>query len=173
MGDYNSISDNELAAAIKQSDAAAFEAFYFRYYRSLYGFVWRLSQSGETAKECVQEAFIRLWENRERLDCNLSIKSYLYRIAKNVFLSHVRREKIHRRYISKHEHQRPLSVDDNLDIQNRVQRTLQKLPDKVRMVFVLNRLEGFKYSEIAEMAGISIKTVESRMSKALRLINRG
>lgn len=167
------LTDEELTRAVKQSDKAAFEIYFLRYYESVYRFIWRMSQSNELAKDCAQETFLRLWENRTRLDSRLSLKAYLYQIAKNTFFGYRRREKVHKKYVQSQCHQPPATEPEKLEIRMQVQEVLQKMPDKVRTVFLLNRIEGFKYIEIAEICDISIKTVESRMSKALRIIRNG
>ena len=167
MEDYSTLSDNDLSDAISQSDEAAFEAFYFRYYKSLYRFIWSRTQSTDLAREIVQEVFIRLWQNRQNLDSRKSVKAYTYRIGYNLLLNHLRSKRIRRKYL---DSQRDNSPEENIELQTSIQIALQKLPEKIRVVFILNQLEGFKYAEIAEACGISIKTVESRMSKALRIL---
>jgi RNA polymerase sigma-70 factor (ECF subfamily) len=169
MQDYSNLPDSDLSSAIKQSDEFAFEAFYHRYYKSLFRFIWSRTRSTELAREIVQETFIRLWQNRQKLDCMKSIKAYIYRIVYNLLMNHLRRNKIHRAYIN--AHQNHVSTE-NIELQADIYIALRKLPEKIRLVFILNHLEGFKYAEIAETCGISIKTVESRMSKALRILRK-
>lgn len=167
MEDYSTLSDSDLSNAIKLSDEAAFEAFYHRYYKSLYRFLWSRTQSTELTKELVQEVFIRLWQNRQKLDSQKSIKAYTYRIGYNLLLNHLRRKRVQRAYT---DIQRDHIPEKDIELQTSIHIALQKLPEKIRVVFVLNHLEGFKYAEIAETCGISIKTVESWMSKALRML---
>ena len=166
--EYDSnISDSELTEAIRLSDEAAFEALYNRYYKSVYRFLWSRTQSTESAKELAQETFIRLWQNRQSLDSRKSIKAYMYRIGINLLLNDLRKRKIHKTYINE---QRDIRSSGNIELQTRIHLALQKLPEKIRTVFILNQLEGFKYAEIAETLGVSSKTVEKRMAKALRML---
>ena len=167
MKDYSSLSDSDFSKAINNSDESAFEAFYFRYYKSLYRFIWSRTRSTEQAREIVQETFIRLWEIRSKLVPHKSIKAYLYRIGYNLYLNHLRSKKILKKYLDKQQHN---TSQDNIELQTSIHIALEKLPEKLRVVFILNHLEGFKYAEIAETCGISVKTVESRMGKALRIL---
>ncbi len=169
MKDCTNLSDNDLSSAIKQSDESAFEAFYHRYYKPLFRFIWSRTRSVELSRELVQETFIRLWENRRKLDSRKSIKAYIYRISHNLLLNHLRSKKIRREYLDAQQNQ---FSNEDIALQTSIQLTLQKLPEKIHLVFILNHLEGFKYAEIAEACGISIKTVESRMSKALRILRK-
>ena len=159
----------ELTDAIRRSDETAFEAFYHRYYESLFRFLWIRVQSRELTRELVQETFIRLWENRHRLDSRKSIKAYVYRIGYNLLLNHLKGQKVHRAYI---DNRRENIQAQDIELQTRIQIALQRLPEKIRIVFILNQVEGFKYAEIAETCSVSVKTVERRMARAVQLLRR-
>jgi RNA polymerase sigma-19 factor, ECF subfamily len=160
--------DNELAQAIKTADHTAFKVLYYRYFEALFRFLWRQTNDEELAKDLLQEVFSRLWKNRENLDPRQSLKSYLYRIGHNLVIDH-RRQSAHK---PEHLEDDPAFepayfVEENFDLREKIQAAIAALPEPVRLVFTMNRFEGIKYAEIAVRLGISVKTVEARMSKAL------
>ncbi|MCI0690974.1 RNA polymerase sigma-70 factor [candidate division KSB1 bacterium] len=164
-------SDTELTAAIKAADHTAFKVLYYRYFEALFRFLWRQTSDEELAKDLLQEVFSRVWKNRENLDPQQSIKSYLYRIGHNLVIDH-RRQSAHK---PEHLENNPANepayfVEENFDLHEKVQTAVKALPEPVRLVFTMNRFDGIKYAEIAAMLNISVKTVEARMSKALAIL---
>jgi RNA polymerase sigma-70 factor (ECF subfamily) len=158
-------SDPDLVMAIRDSDAGAFKILYFRYHDPLFRYVWYRTRSPEFAKDTLQEIFTRLWQNRRSLDPDKSVKAYLYRIAHNLLVDNLRKED----QIQSHrtDAQSVDSPESDLESRLDVQTAVDSLPDDLRIAFLLNRYQGLKYSEIAEIYGISVKTVESRISRAL------
>jgi len=170
MNTFCDLPDHKLTRAIKASNVTAFEALYFRYYGSLYRFMWHRTYSVETTKDFIQEIFTRLWQNRRNLDTKKSIKAYLYQIANHLVIDHLRKTTSKRSYLSDLARKDRDSQDSDVEAQTSVAIALGKLPEKLRTVFILSRYEGLQYTEIAEVCGISVKTVESWMSQALRLL---
>lgn len=162
----DSQTDSELVHAIILSDTSAFKTLYFRYYDALIRFIFIRSGSSEFAEDGVQEIFTRLWNSRRNLDESQSIKAYLYRIANNLLIDHYRKRSSEKTYLFETD---PPDGDDEEKLQEKIdiQSAIQALPETVRDVFILNRYQGLSYSEIAETFGISVKTVEKRMSQAL------
>jgi RNA polymerase sigma-70 factor (ECF subfamily) len=163
--------DAELAQAIKASDHIAFKALYYRYFEALFRFLWRQTSDEELAKDLLQEIFSRVWKNRGNLDPQQSIKSYLYRIGHNLVIDH-RRQSTHKpEHLEDDPASEPVySAEENFDLHEKIQAAIASLPEPVRLVFTMNRFDGIKYAEIAATLGISIKTVEARMSKALAIL---
>lgn len=172
MQDLSDPSDSELTEAIKSSDSAAFKTLYYRYNNAIYKFLWQRTYSIELAKDFLQEVFTRLWQNRMNLDSTKSIKAYLYRIANNLVIDFLRKNAYKRSYISKLTRQVRSSCEDSIEIKTSIKIALNNLPEKLRTVFMLSRYEGLTYSEIAETCNVSIKTVESRMSRALQYLRK-
>jgi RNA polymerase sigma-70 factor, ECF subfamily len=128
----------------------------------------------ETAKEIVQDSFLSLWEKRETIDMERPVKSYLTKVIHNKCTNHLRDNRKFDRYI--------LSVENLVDIPEyndsdslveeelhiKIDSAIAELPEKCREVFVMSRYESLKYQEIADKLQISVKTVETQMSKALQ-----
>ncbi len=132
----------------------------------------------DLAKEIVHEAFLKLWEKRNELDTSKSIKSYLYTTVYNRSLNYIRDNKKFDKTEGKTELlERAESWDSSNqmiadEIQLKITQTLDELPEKCRQIFVMSRYEELKYREIAEKLSISVKTVETQMSKALKALRK-
>jgi RNA polymerase sigma-19 factor, ECF subfamily len=153
-----------------------FEEVFRMYFVPLSFFAQKFVIDLDTAKEIVHEVFIKIWEKRDDIDWQKSIKSYLYTSVNNKCLNYLRD--------SKHNSQLNIDIDllkedaeyDNHDIieeqelQDKINQALKKLPEKCREVFMLNRFENLKYVQVADKLNISVKTVEAQMSKALKIL---
>jgi RNA polymerase sigma-70 factor (ECF subfamily) len=172
MGNFSvNTSDTELTAAIKASDHTAFKVLYYRYFEALFRFLWRQTSDEELAKDLLQELFSRLWKNRQNLDPQQSIKSYLYRIGHNLVIDHRRQSAHQPDYLEDNPANEPAYfAEENFELPEKIQAAIAALPEPIRLVFTMNRFDGIKYAEIAAMLDISVKTVETRMSKALAIL---
>lgn len=163
--------DTQIIQGLHAGDRNALKALYEIYYEPLYRFLWRKTRHEDTALDLVQDVFIRVWESRSRLDETQSIKAYLYRIAGNLAIDHLRHKITARSEDIDDMVQEPAhDPQQRYDLRHRIHNALEKLPEDIKTVFTLNRFDALKYAEIAEMLNISVKTVESRMSKALKLL---
>jgi len=157
-------------------DKPGFEELFRSFFPGLVLFAQKYVSDNDTAKEIVHNVFINLWEKREKIDTSSSLKSYLFTSVHNRCLNHIRDQKKFDKNESHLEMQNSnlFAVGtDNLEereLEQRIFDALQALPEKCREIFTLNRFEELKYAEIAEKLGISIKTVEAQMSKALRIL---
>ncbi len=160
-------SDRELVIRIQASDEQAFRQLYYRYYERLFRFVWRRIEDSDGAKDLMQTLFIRLWQNRERLDASQKLKPYLYQIAANLIIDFFR-QKGQAQTLALEE----LQTDPNeepeqsFELEEAIDNAVAALPEPLLEVYKLSRYRGLKNAEIARQLGISIKTVESRMTKA-------
>ena len=166
---------DQIAARIKLGDEQAFELLFRQYYVRLCAFANKFLNDPEEAQEIVQEVFTKIWEGRDEIDPEDSLKAYVFKIAQNLSINKLRRKKVESRYTEIYklvyiEHQE-FSVHESLlvrELEENVARSIAKLPTECRKIFELSRVEGLKYKEIAETLNISVKTVEAQMSKALR-----
>jgi len=161
----------EIIKAVRRTDKAAFKALCEIYYDPLYRFLWRKTRDEESAKDLVQELFLNVWKNRANLDETQSSKPYLYRAANNLAINHLKKKAVRQAHALDSAAAGPRAApDEQRDFLEYVEETLGDLSEEQRLVFTLNKFEGLKYNEIAEMLQISVKTVESRMSKALKTL---
>jgi len=163
-------SDSELAKAVAKSNLTAFKILHDRYFEALFRFLFRRTKHEETAKDLLQELFLKVWENRQILDSKRSVKSYFFKIAHNLAIDHLRRKLMIAAHSSNHEQSSKENPEDD-DVRISIKMAIDELPQPSKEEFIMKRFDGFKYREIAELLGISIKTVESRMSKALKKLH--
>ncbi len=135
----------------------------------------------QDAKNTVQDAFLSLWESSSEFNNQYQLQSYLYTSVKNNCLNVLRREKLNKDFVKesgiRNMDQLNIVSLDQLDtstvafheIENIIRETLSELPPRCREVFVLSRYEGKKNSEIADLLGISVKSVEAQVTKALKI----
>jgi RNA polymerase sigma-70 factor (ECF subfamily) len=158
-----------------QFDDASFEDFFKKHFLSLCAYCqFRFGLDLDMAKEVVHTGFIKLWDARQNLASGVSPKSYLYKIITNNVLDNLKHGKIRQQYArfvlqSVPEDAATNSFDD-LDVkqlQAEINAAIAELPEQMRKVFEMSRFGGLKYGEIAEQLNISVKTVETQMSRAL------
>lgn len=170
-------SDRELASKIKLGDLHSFDLIYKRYSARIYSFAFGLLKSKNDSEDLVQEVFIKLWNIKEGINENLSIKSFLFTIAYNMSITVIRKK------IKKTEFvdlvsalQEPIELTLNsIDIEYKeleasVNKIIEELPNRQKAVYKLSREEELSYKEISKKLCISINTVENHMVKALRHI---
>jgi RNA polymerase sigma-70 factor, ECF subfamily len=166
---------DQLALRIKLGDEQAFELLYRKLFVKLCVFSNKFLNDPAVAEEIVQDVFTKIWEGRDEIDPEASIKSYLFKIAQNLSINNLRRKKVESKYIEIYKlvyiEQADFSSLESLiarDLEEDINNSIAKLPQQCRKIFELSRSEGLKYREIAEIMNISIKTVEAQMSKAFR-----
>jgi len=168
--------DNKLTIQLKKGNIKAFEEIFNRYKSQLYFFALGYLKSTSEAEEVVQDTFLSLWEHRESLIDSLSLKSYLYRITTNTIYNHLKHMAVRRKYaefailnMSEEDDDTQKRLDLK-DLENRLENITEKLPDQTRKVFKMSREEGLSHDEIAKQLGISVRTVENLIYRALKFI---
>jgi RNA polymerase sigma-70 factor (ECF subfamily) len=160
---------------IKQGDKATFEILFQSYYPSLCLFAKRYTHDMSLAREVVQDLFVYLWEHRNELSINISIKSYLYRAVRfNTIRKMENEKKLGIRMDILPEPNEP-EFNDHLEyaeLQSSILGAIESLPGQCQNIFKLSRFEQLKYSEIAKKLNLSVKTIEAQISKALRMIHQ-
>jgi len=167
----NDTPDEELVKAIKEGDHDAFKILYYRYFNKLIRFAYCRLHSVETVRDLVQELFFKLWLARERLNPQKSIQAYLYKSLSNLIINYKKLNSSQTFSLTDLD-ERKIKTDEEqgntIDIRN----TIERLPEKLKTVFILSRVDGYKYSEIAEICNISVKAVEKRMTKVFVLLKK-
>jgi len=150
-----------------------FESLFRSEYKGMLYFAILYVKEEEAAKEIVQEAFINLWEKRESIDPEREVKSYLSSSVRNRCLNYLRDNKRFNGTLLSLGGLLPLPASEEYnqiefrELSGQIHRAIEELPEKCREIFRLNRFEQMKYQQIADYLNISIKTVETQMSKAL------
>ena len=165
--------EKEIANAWMQ-DEKAFEELFRSYYQPLCQRAIMLLNDTDEAEETVQNVFISLWEKRREMEITISIRSYLYKSVRNASLNRIKHNKVRRQYAEEQQYlsssMQVTEMPVQQELQTQIQKAIERLPEQCRLVFKLSRFEDLKYSEIAEQLGISIKTVENQMGKALKIM---
>ncbi len=170
--------NNLILKEIKHGDIKAFETLFKRYYEALCRYGLTYVQTIEEAEEIVQDLFYRIWKNREQLEISFSVKAYLYGAVRNnalQYLEHLQVKQNYNEHFTKVDKSDLLSPDEELEykeLNEKLDNILNELPERQRDIFVLSRFEGLKYSEIAEKFGLSVKTIEAEMTKALKELRK-
>lgn len=151
-------------------DRSSFENLFREYFTPLMTFARKILGDEEDAREVVHQVFINLWEKREEIDSGRSLRSYLFTSVHNRSLNVIReRRKFTGGEVPEVAGKWDVSSQiESMELEEKVGEALAALPGRCREVFELSRFDGLKYSEIAERMGISVKTVENQMTKALK-----
>lgn len=162
--------------SIKSGDEKALEMLFKEYYQPLCRYANSYLEDPADAEEVVQSCFIKLWEKRENISIQSSIKSYLYQIIRNACLNEIKHQKVKKNYgdmITQQGEQHSEASDQSTlkgELEEKIALALQSLPQQCRLIFTMSRFEELKYQEIADQLNLSIKTVENQMGKALKLM---
>lgn len=151
----------------------SFELLFKSHFKGLCQFAVTYVKDSEVARELVQDAFVSLWLKRDTIDLDKQVRTYLSTTVRNKCLNYLRDNKRFSKELLEIENLTEFfSFDqpDHLvqsDLLNQIDHAISELPEKCREIFKLNRNENLKYQQIADQLGISVKTVETQMSKAL------
>ncbi|MCL4483010.1 MAG: RNA polymerase sigma-70 factor [Bacteroidetes bacterium] len=166
----------------KEGNESAFEEVFKTGYNRIVGFCQQFTGDKDQAQSLAQEAFVKLWLNREKIETVNGIRSFLYTAAKTDCLNYIRHKKVIGKYQDKQlqlkegELNREIleSFDfdqlELLELETMIIRSINELPEKCRLVFVLSRMEGKKNCEIATQLDITVKSVEANMTRALKTL---
>ncbi len=171
---------------ISHGNEIAFEELFFEYYYPLCRFAVKITRCSELARDAVQEVFVKLWKTRGNREIVHSVKAYLYQSVRNQALNLVEQQssRLAMRERFKKEQVADLQNDDHLnglsshymashsnrlsDFVNQIWLLVDQMPDQRKLVFLLHRKHGLSYLEISGVMGITRKTVENHMGKALQ-----
>jgi RNA polymerase sigma-70 factor (ECF subfamily) len=171
-----------LLDGVRQSDERAFRALFDALYAPLRRFAFSLVRDDLAAEDLVQDAFIRLWDRRERLDAELAVRAYLFRIVRNLALNSARDDATRRRLLDD-----PIALESAAvprgfaspddasageDLSARLSGWLEELPPRQREALLLSRVEGLSHAEVATAMGCAPRTVNNHLVAALQTLRR-
>lgn len=155
-------------------DRAAFEELFRENYTAIRNFIYYKTGDTDLAEDICQDVFIKIWEKRDEIILS-KVRYLCYTIANNLSLNYIKHLKIvynfKNAFIEKHEFESPehLLIQKEFDL--KLQSAIAELPEKQRVVFLMNRIDKLTYNEIAERLDLSVKAIEKRMSQALKELN--
>jgi len=166
----------------KKGDERAFEHYFKAYFNEIVGFSMQFLRDEDKSRSIAQEAFIKLWKNREKVEKLNGIKAFLCTSAKSDCISLLRHKKVVDRYKNStlDQRERDLNMDvlnalefDTMsfnELEDLITESIESLPEKCKMIFNKRRRDNKKNKEIAEELGITVKAVEANMTRALKIL---
>lgn len=176
----NNTSTKLLILRLKNGDEEAFKQIFERFWEKLYQTSYYYTRSREDSEDILINVFMAVWNNRSKIEIN-HLESYLAKAIKNQSLKYILKQQRLREQIQQHERKVLQSIHETdtperqLEIKEfslHLDNQLQSLPEKTKRIFLLNRESGLTYEQIALNLGVSVKTVEYHISKALSLLSR-
>lgn len=165
--------DQILAESIKNSNQGVFELVFNYYYSGLVVYADQIIKNNVVSEDIVQSVFLKLWETRETADIR-SFRSYLIQCVRNRCIDYIRSQKVRQRFdnqvieldqaVFEHDFWTKSELGELIDC------AIEELPDRCREIFIMSRYENLKIAEIAERLDISKRTVETQISKALKIL---
>lgn len=164
--------DQSLFLAIKDGDEKAFDTLFRKYYPMLCAYGHKFVEL-EDAEECVQEAMMWIWENREVVVIQTSVSSYIFSIVYHRAMNRINQKEIKKRaenyfYEEMHELVQDANFYQLEELTQRIQEAVAALPETYRDAFVMHRFKDMSYKEIAELLNVSPKTIDYRIQQALK-----
>ena len=167
------ISDQSLSESIKNSNHGVFELVFNYYYSGLVVYADQIIKNTEISEDIIQSVFMKLWETRETIEIR-SFRSYFMQCVKNRCIDHLRSLQIKQRFDNRIPEADHLVMEEDLWTKNELSELLERavgdLPPRCREIFWMSRYENLKIAEIAEKLDISKRTVETQISKALKIL---
>jgi RNA polymerase sigma-70 factor, ECF subfamily len=162
--------------SLPKSNEREFEQLFKEHFKSLYAYAYTIVKDEVASEEIVQNVFYKIWEKNKQPEIQTSVKAYLYKSVYHDSLNYLKHLKVRAQYKSRvmHEHKEegaPASGKLLLkELEEKLRDAMNSLPEQCRTIFQMSRFDGLKYHEIADQLGISPKTVENQMGKALKLL---
>ncbi len=165
--------DERLIEAIRRNDYVSYNKLFERYYGRLCQYVYSLLMDKSDTEDIVQELFLNIWKNRERIEIKENVGGYLYKMAKHLALNHLR-SKVYFNNLS--ETQDQLSYEDDRveseEFRIVLYSCIDHLPGRCKEVLLLHRIKGLKQKEISEKLDVSIKTIKNQIWISLQKLRR-
>lgn len=170
------LSESRIIQLLQKGEAAAFEQVFKTHFKNLHGYAYTILQDEIAAEEMVQNVFCKIWEKKDLLNAETSIKAYLYRAVHNESLNYLKHQKVkaaYQMYAVQHIDTNESNAARKLmlsELEHKLHKALNELPQQCRIIFQMSRFQDMKYQEIANELNLSVKTVENQMGKALKIL---
>ena len=169
--------DSRLIALLREGDPLSFEILFQKYYVRFYNFVFNLTKNSQAAEDIIQNVFMKIWINRASLRPDQSIHNYIYVLSKREMLNHIRDRKayvqVERLVMAEQPSEEVTDQSMALkELDGRIRRFIADMPEQRRKVFLLSRYRGLTNKEIAEMMGLSVRTVDRHINLALTSLKK-
>jgi len=170
------LSEKEQVMELRNGSELVFETIFKDYYERLCNYANTYINDMMESEEMVQSTFLALWEKHEIIDIHTSLKSYLYRAVHNNCINHIKHLQVRREHSDEYLHYADIEYEQasndliGKELEKKINSTIESLPPQCQTAFKLSRFENLTYNEIAEKMGVSVKTIENHMIKALRTL---
>lgn len=170
--------EKELVKKLSEGDSFAFEVLFYKYRNKVKGFAVKMVPAQVDPEEIVQEVFVKLWLKKEALNPDKEFQSYLFSVAKNLILDHLKSAVNRKLYFVGEHFLQDLLFDEGPEnqirdgVEEKLQQLINEIPERRREIFRLSRFEGLSYKQIAERLKISENTVDSQIRNALAFLRK-
>ncbi len=168
--------EDHMVEGLRSGRESAYQHLFELYYQKLVVFAMKYLGDLEIARDLVQDLFLSIYESRGSISIQTSLGSYLYGAVKNRCLNHIRHKAVrekHRSSIIHSENGRDPDLEEKIEateLEARIYEIVSQLPGKCRQIFIMSRVDGKRNSEIADELKLSVRTVETQISKALKVL---
>jgi RNA polymerase sigma-70 factor (ECF subfamily) len=176
--DLWSESDLSLFDCARKGNTRAYSVLFKKYYEQLYQFAGRYVHDMQSAEEIVQDVFVHIWENRQKFRITTSVKAYLYKAVRNKALNHIKAMNVKSRRMSESSWQLEQDVrtpEQELEsgrVTEAFYAALRQLPERGRQVFLMKKLDGLTYPEIADTLNISENTAKTLVFRSVNTLRK-
>ena len=163
---------------LKEGDAFAFEVLFYKYRNKIKGFATKFVPTQIDPDEIVQEVFVKIWLKKEYIDPGKNFQSYLFSVAKNLILDHLKSAVNRKLYFVEEYFQQDLISEEDAEVQfpadteEQILSLIQQIPERRREIFCLSRFDGLSYKQIAERLNITENTVDSQIRNSLTFLRK-
>jgi RNA polymerase sigma-70 factor, Bacteroides expansion family 1 len=176
------LSEEKMVTLLKAGDWLAFNSIFNTFYLQLYFHCRKYISDPEEAKDLLQNVFLRLWERRAEIEIEVSLKAYLFRSVQNECLNFIRASRpnislseIESGYIipDVDRFSTPDEDAESREIEQTIDSIIETLPEQCKRIFIMSRMRGMKNKEIAKQLSVSVRTVDTQIYRALKVLKKG
>lgn len=167
---FNPDNESQWITQAQQGNQQAFRQLYEAYHRRIYALCWRMLADKDSAEDVCQEVFVQLWQKIHNFRGESKFSTWLHSVATNIVLNHIRKHKTWIQRIFSIEDQVVEDVSVEMPECSNLDKKIQTLPERARLVFVLFAIEGYRHEEIANMLGMAVGSSKAQYHRARNLL---